>query len=252
MKLKNIAELIEKEFPLSDAYEWDNCGLLFGDGDWEIKRVLLSLDVNNAVLEEAKKHNADLIISHHPILFGGTKRIDAKTPEGKLILGLSENKIAVYSAHTNCDVGKNGINARLAELFGLCDTQMLEENGLGRIGKLKSPMTFGDFAVLTKEILKTPFVRICGDKTASVRRVAVASGASSDAIPTAIEKGADVIITGDMKYHDMINYGEAGICIIDAGHYPTEIIVTDIFESILKDCGLPLIKSANPDIFEFI
>lgn len=252
MKLKNIAELIEREFPLSDAYEWDNCGLLLGDGEWDIKTVLLSLDVNNAVLREAKEKNADLILSHHPILFDGAKRLDAKTPEGRLILGLCENKISVYSAHTNCDVGKNGINAKLAELFGLCDTEVLEDNGLGRIGNLKTPMCFADFATLTKKTLKAPFVRICGDKSASVRRIAVASGASSDSIPTAIKKGADVIITGDMKYHDMINYSEMGISIIDAGHYPTEIVVTDIFEKILKDCGLTLIKSENPDIFEFI
>ena len=137
-------------------------------------------------------------------------------------------------------------------MFELCDTQVLGDSGLGRIGNLKSSMTFADFAVLTKKTLKTPFVRICGDKTASVRRIAVASGASSDVIPTAIEKGADVIITGDMKYHDMINYSEMGISIIDAGHYPTEIIVMDIFENILKDCGLTLIKSKNTDIFEFI
>ncbi|MBR4720955.1 MAG: Nif3-like dinuclear metal center hexameric protein [Clostridia bacterium] len=252
MKLNDIIALIEREFPLSDAYEWDNCGLLLGDREWEIKTVLLSLDVNNAVLAEAKAKNSDLILSHHPILFDGTKRIDAKTPEGKLILGLSENRIAVYSAHTNCDVGKNGINSKLAGLFGLCDVENLEENGLGRIGNLKAPMSFADFAILTKKTLKTPFVRVCGDKTAYVSRVAVASGASSDSIPTAIEKGADVIVTGDMKYHDMINYSEMGIFIVDAGHYPTEIAVIDIFENILKDCGLNLIKSKNPDIFEFI
>lgn len=252
MKLNDIATLIEREFPLWDAYEWDNCGLLLGDYERDIKTVLLSLDVNNAVLKEAKEKNADLIFSHHPILFDGTKRIDAKTPEGRLILGLCENKIAVYSAHTNCDVGKNGINAKLAELFELCDTQFLEDNGLGRIGNLKTPMRFADFIALTKKTLKTPCVRVCGDKSALVQRIAVASGACSDSIPTAIEKGADVIITGDMKYHEMINYREMGIFVIDAGHYPTEIVVLDIFENILKDCGLTLIKSENPDIFEFI
>ena len=252
MKLKNIAEIIENEFPLDTAYEWDNCGILLGDGEREIKRVLLSLDVNDSVLKEAQAAGADLILSHHPILFNGIKRITAETPDGALLLNLTKSNIAVYAAHTNCDVGKNGINARLAAVFGLCGTEFLEENGLGRIGNLENPVSFCDFVAFAKKVLKTPCVRICGDKTASVRRVAVASGACSESIPTAVKKGADVIITADMKYHEMITALELGICVIDAGHYPTEILVLDIFEEILKDRGLTLIKSKNPDIFEFV
>ena len=252
MKLKEIAEIIEKEFPLSAAFEWDNCGILLGDGEAEINRVLISLDVNNAVLKEAEKTGADMILSHHPILFDGTKRVTAETPEGRLVMGLLKNNIAVYAAHTNCDVGTNGINARLSSLFGLCGAEPLEDSGLGRIGNLKTPLCFGDFAALTKKLLRTPFVRVCGDKTAEVSRIAVAGGACADIIPEAVKKGADVIVTGDMKYHDMINYSETGIFIIDAGHYPTEIIALDIFEDILKNSGLTLIKSENPDIFEFM
>jgi len=249
MKLGKIADIIEREFPLSTAYDWDNCGLLLGDREREIKTVLLSLDVNCAVADEAIAMGADLILSHHPILFDGTKRITADTPEGRCIMKLLENNICVYSAHTNCDVGKNGINARLAALFGLDSSEFLEENGLGRIGNLKAPMRFSDFAEFTKQVLNTPFVRICGDKAAKISRVAVASGACADSIPTAIQKGADVIVTADMKYHEMINYSEQGICIVDAGHYPTEIIVTDIFEELLNATGLTLKKSKNPDIF---
>lgn len=252
MKLRKIAEIIEKEFPLSTAFEWDNCGLLLGDREREIKTVLLSLDVTYAVVEEAKDACADLILSHHPILFDGTKRITADTAEGRLISELLQNQICVYSAHTNCDVGKNGINACLAKIFNLSRVGFLEENGLGRIGNLKKPVPFYDFALLTKKKLDTPIVRVCGDKNAQISRVAVASGACADSIPIAVEKGADVIITADMKYHDMINYSQTGICIIDAGHYPTEIIVTNIFNELLSGTDLTLIKSKNPDIFEFI
>ena len=252
MKLKEIAEIIEKEFPLSSAFDWDNCGLLLGDREAEINRILITLDVNNAVLQEAINAGADMILSHHPILFDGTKKITAKTPEGRLIMGLLENKIAVYAAHTNCDVGTNGINARLSSIFGLCCAEPLEDSGLGRIGDLKEPMSFADFADFTKKTLKTPFVRACGNKSATVSRIAVAGGACAEIIPEAVKKGADVIVTGDMKYHDMLNYSETGIFIIDAGHYPTEIIALDIFEDILKNRGLTLIKSKNPDIFEFM
>ncbi len=252
MRLDKIIALIEKEFPLSDAYEWDNCGLLLGDRQSDIKTVLLSLDINLAVAEEAKCCGADLILSHHPILFDGAKSITADTPEGRTVLTLLENKICAYASHTNCDVGKNGINARLAELFELCGTEFLEDNGLGRIGNLKAPVSLAEFAEDTKSILKTPFVRFCGSGSAKISRVAVASGACADSIPKAFEKRADVIVTADMKYHDMINYSELGISIIDAGHYPTEIIVTDIFYGILKDTGVKLIKSKNPDIFQII
>lgn len=252
MKLKEIAEIIEKEFPLPTAFDWDNCGLLLGDSEREVKTVLLSLDVTCAVAKEAKEAGADLILSHHPILFDGTKRITSDTAEGRLISELLQNNICVYSAHTNCDVGKNGINARLAEIFNLTDIELLEDNGLGRIGTLEKPVSFGDFTLCTKKILNTPFVRVCGDKNAQISRVAVASGACSESIPTAVKKSADVIITADMKYHDMINYSELGISIIDAGHYPTEIIVTDIFYELLSGRGIKLVKSKNPDIFEFV
>lgn len=252
MKLKKIADIIEKEFPLSSAFEWDNCGILLGDSEKDIKTVLLSLDVTCAVAEEAKSVGADLILSHHPILFDGTKRITGDTAEGRLILKLLQNGICVYSAHTNCDVGKKGINARLAKIFNLKKPEFLEENGLGRIGNLKTSVSFGDFTILAKKLLNTPTVRVCGDKNTEISRVAIASGACADSIPTAVKKGADVIVTADMKYHDMLNYSQEGICIIDAGHYPTEIIVTDIFYELLSDTGVKLIKSKNPDIFEYI
>ncbi len=250
MKLFEIATLIEKEFPLSDAYEWDNVGLLLGDREKEVKKVLITLDVCYNTATEAIENGVDLIISHHPILFGGTKKITSDTIEGKVLLSLMSNNIAVYAAHTNCDVGKNGINAKLAKLFDLTDVENLEDTGLGRIGNLKNPLTFSEFIKVTKKNLKTPFVRCSGSDDAKISRVAIGSGACSDSIPVAIDKGADVMITADMKYHDMINLTESGISIIDAGHFPTEIIVIDIFENILKNTDLELIKSKNTDIFK--
>lgn len=252
MKLYEIAHLIESEFPLCDAYEWDNVGLLFGDKNKEIKKVLLTLDVNLTVIKEAIDNKVDLILSHHPILWNGIKKINNDTLDGQIVLALAENKIAVYAAHTNCDVGKNGINAKLAELFELNNVSYLEETGLGRIGTLETEMTLFDFANLIKQKLNTPFVRIAGDKNKKIKTVALGSGACWDSTPVAIEKGADVMVTADMKYHNTMNFAEMGIGIIDAGHYPTEIIVMDIFEKILKDSNLTLIKSENTDIFNLV
>ena len=252
MKMYEIERIIESEFPKETAYEWDNPGLLLGSHDAEITAVSVTLDVTPDTVRQAAECGAQLILSHHPILFGGTKKLTDDTPEGKMLLESAKNGICIYAAHTNCDVGKNGINAYLAELFELTDTEYLEENGLGRIGNLKTCVTLGEFAEKVKEKLNTPHVRICGDTQKIIGRAAIGSGACADCIPAAIAKGADVMLTADMKYHEMLNADACGICVIDAGHYPTEAVVTEIFAGILKDTGLKIVKSKQKDIFKYL
>lgn len=156
------------------------------------------------------------------------------------------------------DTAKGGINDKLAEMFEITDVKILDQHtddssaGLGRYGRLEKTIKFGDFAEHCKKILGTPFLRVSGDFKKDINTVAVASGSCSEIIPLAFEKGADVIITGDMKYHNMIDMTELGICVIDAGHYPTEICVMDIFEDILKDTDIEIIKSENKDIFKLV
>lgn len=251
MKLSKIINKIEAEFPLDTAYSWDNPGLLAGDPESEIHTVLISLDITENVVDEAINVGAELILSHHPIFFGSIKKITTDDTEGRAVLKAIRSGINLYAAHTNCDVGKNGINAELARIFQLIETEYLEDNGLGRIGNLKQEISFYDFAEKVKVLLNTPHIRVSG-KNRPVKRIAICSGACADSIPSAISKGADVIITADMKYHEMINMTYSGINIIDAGHYPTEIIVTDIFIKILSDLDLKLTKSNNPDIFKYI
>lgn len=257
MKVKNIIELIENKCPENLAYPWDNVGLLCGDKEKEIKKIFVTLDTNINTVKEAIEKNVDMIVSHHPILLGGIKRIDYSTSLGQMIKILIENNIPLFAAHTNMDTAKGGINDYLAELFSLSDIKILEQHtddntaGLGRFGKLKNKMKFGDFAKQCSKILNT-HIRVSGDMEKIIETVAVASGSCSEIIPTAKEKGADVIITGDMKYHNMIDMTELGICIIDAGHYPTEICVMNIFEDILSNTDIEIIKSENKDIFKFI
>ena len=171
---------------------------------------------------------------------------------------LIENNIPLFAAHTNMDTAKGGINDKLAEMFELTDVKILDQHtddssaGLGRYGRLEKTIKLGDFAEHCKKILGTPFLRVSGDFENDINTVAVASGSCSEIIPLAFEKGVDVIITGDMKYHNMIDMTELGICVIDAGHYPTEICVMDIFEDILKDTDIEIIKSENKDIFKLV
>lgn len=249
MKIKEITKKIEAEFPVETAMEWDNVGLLLGDRECEIKKVLLTLDITYDIIEQAREVGAELVLSHHPIMFSPIQKITADTEIGKMLLLAAENKINLYAAHTNCDVAPDGINAYLAELFELENAVPLEESGLGRIGSLKEEMEFFDFAKLVCKKLATPHVRYCGDEKRRVKRVAIGSGSCGDYIARASEMGADVMITGDVKYHQML---EAKINVIDAGHYPTEIVVTDIFADILKDTGLELIKAQSRDVFRFM
>jgi len=251
MKLFEIIEILEKAFPKEGAYEWDNIGLLVGDENAEIAKVFLTLDITEGTIKDAVENHCQLILSHHPMMFTGIKQINTKTSEGRIILSAIKHGINIYTAHTNCDVAPSGINAYLAELFQLEESEPLEESGLGRIGKLKKECTLCELCEMVKSTLKLPALRVCGNTEARVKTVAIGSGACSDSIPYAIEKNADVMITGDTKYHNMLDYS-GDIAIIDAGHYGTEIVVCDIFTKLLRDCPVELIQTSRNDVYKFI
>lgn len=251
MKLYEIIKILENAFPKEGAYEWDNVGLLIGDESCEIKKVLVTLDITPSVIDEATKSGCDLVLSHHPILFSGIKQINTGSQEGRFILSAIKNGINIYAAHTNCDVAPTGINSYLAEILELESAEPLEENGLGRIGKLKNECTLSEFAKKVKSRLNLDFVRICGDESKTIKTVAIGSGACSDSIPFAIQKGAEVMITGDTKYHNMLDFSKE-IAIIDAGHYGTEIVVCNIFEQLLKDCPVDILRTKSVDVYKFL
>ena len=253
MKLKEIIEIVEKNYPPCLAYDWDNSGLFFGDIEKEIKKVLVTLDITPEIIDEAIENSADMVLAHHPITMGGIKTLADGTMLSDMIINAVKNDICIYSAHTNMDTAKDGINQKLAELFNLRDITVLENDkpyedcGLGRIGNLEELIDLNSFCELVKEKLNTPFVRVCGEER-KIRRVAIASGSCSEYVPTAIKKGADVIITADMKYHHCIEFVYDVIAIIDAGHFPTENIVKDMFKEILTD--VEVIFADNKDVFK--
>lgn len=257
MQLKEIIKIIESHYPRHLAYDWDNPGLLLGDEQRNIERVLVALDITESVLDEAIKKGADCIISHHPCIFSGVKKITTEDFIGRILLKAAENKIALYSAHTNMDTAECGINEKLKEMFGLENSEVIEANesdpsaGLGRIGDIK-PITLKEFLVKVKSVLRTPNLRYSGDEDQIIKRVAIGSGSCSELISEAKRKGADTIITGDLKYHICLEHTSNEFCIIDAGHFATEIIVTDMFSDILKDIGIEVIKADQEDIFKFI
>ena len=257
MKLKEIISLIENYFPLDYAYEWDNSGLQIGDINQEINKILISLDLTEENLQYAVNNKIDCIITHHPLIFSGIKNITADTKTGRMILTAIENKISVYSAHTNMDVAPEGINTFLCRIFNMKNTEIIEphpcyENtGLGKIGDI-APISLSCLMEEIKDKLNTPAIRYSGDENQIIKKVAVGSGSCSELIPQAIKLGADTIITADLKYHTCLDYASNNFSIIDAGHFPTENIIKEIFFNILSKTDIEIIKYNQTDVFRFI
>ncbi len=201
--------------------DWDNVGLLCGSMDARVERVLVTLDVTLASAQEAKDMGAELIVSHHPLLFS-VKSLSDETPEGRLLLYLAANHIAVISLHTNLDSAPDGVNDCLARRLGLQKISTLDgaDHGICRIGET-NPQDIDTFARFVKEHLGAGGVRYV-DGGKPVRRVAVGGGACMDFLPRAMAAGCDTFVTGDVKYHQFLQTQALGINLIDAGHFPTE------------------------------
>ena len=216
-----IIDIMEEIAPTSLAEDWDNVGMVV-DINENINGALIVVDVTKSSIIEAKEKGANLIISHHPLMFNAIKSICSDD----VVYYAIKNDISVYCAHTNMDLAKNGLNQKLAQLIGLCDIKLLsnkeEEYAFGRVGLLESETKLKDLAVRVKNVLDIEAVRVMGDKEKIISKVAVCSGNGSEFISEAINIGAQVIITSEVKHNIYVDNIESGICIIDAGHYDTE------------------------------
>ncbi len=230
VKIKDITEYIEILAPKYLAESWDNVGLMIGDENAEVNKVLVALDCRDEVIDEAIETGAELIVTHHPLIFKGIKNLDCKTPLSRKIVKAVKNNIAVYSAHTNLDIAEGGTNTVLANLLELEATEGLVPAGdneyLGRTGYLKRKTTFGEFALFVKKKLKAESLTINGPLDKIVEKVGLCTGKACDIdfLTAAAEKGCDVYISGDIGYHDAQNAEDMGLCIIDGTHYLTEAI----------------------------
>ena len=224
--VNDLVELLEELMPSNLAEDWDNVGLMLGRKGKTVKKILLALDLSKEVVEQAVAQKIDLIITHHPAIFKKLKRVVDNDWQQDLLLTLAENGIAVYSAHTNLDCVSTGVNDVLAKLLKLEDTEILDDsNGLGRIGVVEET-SLTEYAQVVKNALKADYV-VVGDAGKQVHKVAVCGGAGSDLIDLALAKGADTLVTGDVKYHSAQQAVFSGLNIIDAGHQPTELPVLE-------------------------
>lgn len=217
VKISDIAQSIEKLAPKELAEPWDNVGLLVGDKDREIKTVMVMLDADINTINEAVNEGVDLIVTHHPLFIE-----PQKTVTDKKILTLIENKIALYSAHTNLDSTRGGVNDALAERLGLKNVTDVTLGTLTtRMGDVET-CSLLQFISLVKTSLGIKKVRYTGSLTKEVTKVVILGGSGADLYEEAKATGADVYLTADMKYHQAQAAAEIGMCMVDAGHYETE------------------------------
>ena len=213
--------------PRDLAMPWDNVGLLVGDSGAEVRKVLVSLDVTEAVAEEAVAIGADLIVAHHPLMncaWHKVQHVTTDDAQGRTITTLLKNNVSAICMHTNLDAAEGGVNDALAEKLGLQATKPLTDEKIGRVGTLNCEKPLVEFLQDVIKYLGCNGLRYvdCGKP---VHRVAVGGGACGDYIPQAIAAGCDTFVTSDLRYHDFLDTTE--LHLIDAGHFPTEDVICE-------------------------
>ena len=218
-KAKDILQFIETIAPTHLKMDWDNVGLLCGRGDQEVRRILVALDPFPHVCDEAVEIGADLLVTHHPLIFEPLKSVTDQTTIGQSIQKLIANNIAAINAHTNLDCAEGGVNDTLAERLGLTDISVIGSEHLLRVGSFQS--TLLTFLEHVKAKLNCQGLRYV-DGGKPVCRIAVGGGSCGSALPEVIAAGCDTFVTADVKYNQFWDAKAFGINLIDAGHFQTE------------------------------
>lgn len=246
LSLRQVVAVLEEMFPPATAQSWDRVGLVTGDPDQPVRTVLLAVDPTLAVVAEARRLGADLLLTHHPLLLRGVHSVATTTAKGAIVTELVVNDVALYCAHTNADVAEPGVGHALAAACGLTETEPLllaEEQELGRVGELAEETTLGQFVTgLADRLPSAPSgLRVAGDPAAAVRRVAVLGGAGDSALARARASGADVYVTADLRHHPALEAREEAAlsggrpALVDAGHYATERLWLEPLAARLRD-----------------
>lgn len=280
MKLKEIKSFLEGMAPLAVQESWDNSGLQIGCSDKDIHKVMVCLDLTEAVLDEAEAIGADLVISHHPLIFKGLKSISGSTYQERCVRKAILSDIAVYSAHTSLDNILGGVNHKIASLLGLSSLRWLDSgesaegcdekcggaaekscgegaeekcggadavaraSGSGLIGELKEPVAAAEFLSTVKTIFSVKALKHSPLPSATtIRSVALCGGAGAFLLPQAVAKGADCFISGEFHYHD---YFDPGTLLIELGHYESEQFTQDLLKESLERAfpGLEVVKTS--------
>ncbi len=239
-RIKDILDGLEKIAPTVLAEPWDNPGLQVGSYFQEISKIFFSLDPTLKALRSAGRRNAQLLLTHHPLIFKPLSRLDINTHPGDVIVEAAKSKVSVIAAHTNLDMAKGGINDILADLLELQHVEVLEKKdetesvGLGRIGDLPSAERLSALMKKVKKIFGADQIKVVGRKDEQVRRLAVVGGSGGSLVSLSFKRGADLLVTGDIGHHHALEAESLGIALIDAGHFHTEKKAFGVFAEHLR------------------
>ncbi len=239
--VRDVYDFLNEAAPFILQMDFDNAGFLVGRARQAVSRILVALDITEAVIQEAQEQGAQLIVAHHPVIGGGAKSVTDETITGRKLLSMAESGISAICAHTNLDAVEGGVNDALALRLGLENIQQLHQDGIdhqgrpygiGRVGMI-NPQNLYDFARTVKRLLDANGLRLV-DGGKPVHKVAVGGGACANMIPDVLSVGCDTFITSDVKYDGFLDAKAAGLNLIDAGHYPTENVVCPVLEEWLS------------------
>lgn len=255
MTVKNVLNALWELAPLSCKESWDNVGLMCGRMNTKVNRILVALDTDEQVAQEAQDHGCELVVTHHPLIFRGAMHITDEDTVGQTLLSFLERSLAVISMHTNLDCAEGGVNDVLARRLGLSEVTVLSDGetpGLIRCGNRKEE-SIDSFAAFVKSELRCPGLRfVRGNRP--VRRVAVGGGSCGEFLETVHNTGCDTFVTADVKYHQFCTAKQLGLNLIDAGHFETEQPVCEVLLAALRSRfpEIEVILSAHSDYTEFL
>ena len=261
--VKEIYRYLDEKAPFNSQLGFDNAGFLVGYGEKQVNCILVALDITEEVAKEAAELQADLIVSHHPVIWDAPKSITDETILGRKLLTLTTHDVAAICAHTNLDAAKGGVNDCLASALGLQDTQLLKVYGtyadgtpfgIEQVGTVSGePRSLVEFAAEVKAILHSNGVRYV-DAGRPVHKVAVGGGSCSSSLKDVFAAGCDTFVTADVKYDSFLDAKALGLNLIDAGHYPTENLVCPVLVDWLKT-GFPeaeVLLSKHKEVFNYL
>ena len=242
MYVKDITGAIEEFAPLGIQENWDNSGLCIGSPSAEVTSVTIGLDCTPELVDEAIRTGSDMIVTHHPLIFSGLKKISPDDPVGLAVIKAIRAGINVYAAHTNLDNAPGGVNFKMAEKLGLKNIRILEpkggewgmEAGSGVIGELGEPETESDFLHRVKKLFEVECLQHNRLNGREIQQVALCGGAGAFLIPEAIRQRADVFLTGEIKYHEFFGH-ENEILLAAIGHYESEQYTKELFYTLIRE-----------------
>lgn len=235
MNLVDIIKFFEIKYPKELAYDWDNVGIQVGSLNIKAKKVLISLDLTKEVVKEAIDLKANMILTHHPLMFKPMDKIIFDSPRGWIIKNLIKHNITVYSAHTNYDLAVGGMNDTLAKALNIQNPKMLDQfDEIGRYGDIEE-ICFIGFIENVKRTFNLDSVKVIGRTDRNIKVVGISGGSGSKHMYEAKRVGCDVYLTGDITYHTAIDAIALGVTLVDVGHHVEEIFVSAVREELQNE-----------------